>query len=100
MSPTRVTHPQDDGRGEHFRVRIEGFGVGTWDLDLKTMEWEWSDASKALLGVPADQPESYELFLARLEPKDRERVESAIRRVSERGGGLDVSFRVAGAIGG
>lgn len=99
MSPTRVTHPQDDGRGEHFRVRIEGFGVGTWDLDLKTMELEWSDTSRALLGIEAGQPESYGLFLSRLEPKDRERVESAVRRVSERGGGLDVSFRVAGAAG-
>ncbi|QAU48334.1 sensor protein FixL [Bradyrhizobium guangzhouense] len=100
MSPSRVTHPQDDGRGEHFRVRIEGFGVGTWDLDLKTMAWEWSATSRALLGVSPDQPESYELFLSRIEPNDRERVESAIRRVSERGGGLDVSFRVSGAIGG
>jgi two-component system sensor kinase FixL len=100
LSPTRVTHPPDDRRGEHFRVRIEGFGVGTWDLDLKTMEWEWSETSRALLGVAPDQPESYELFLSCLEPKDRERVESAIRRVSEHGGGFDVSFRVSGAIGG
>lgn len=100
MSPTRVTHPQDDGRGVHFRVRIEGFGVGTWDLDLKTMELEWSETSRALLGVAPDQPESYELFLSRLEPEDRERVESSIRHVSDRGGGFDVSFRVAGAVGG
>lgn len=100
MSPTRVTHPQDDGRGEHFRVRIEGFGVGTWDLDLKTMDWEWSDTSRALLGASPDQPESYDVFLSRLEPTDRERVESEIRRVCERGGGFDVSFRVSGAIGG
>ncbi|WP_256806486.1 MULTISPECIES: sensor protein FixL [unclassified Bradyrhizobium] len=99
MSPTRVTHPQDDGRGEHFRVRIEGFGVGTWDLDLKSMELEWSETSRALLGVEPGQPESYQLLLSRLEPKDRERVEDAIRRVSERGGGFDVSFRIAGASG-
>lgn len=100
MSPTRVTHPQDDGRGEHFRVRIEGFGVGTWDLDLRTMALEWSDTSRAMLGVGPDQPESYDFFLSRIEPKDREGVESAIRRVSERGGGFDVSFRISGAVGG
>lgn len=96
LAPTRVTHPPDDGRGEHFRVRIEGFGVGTWDLDLKTRALDWSDTARTLLGIGQDQPASYDLFLSRLEPEDHERVESAIKRVSERGGGFDVSFRVAG----
>ncbi|WGR69240.1 MULTISPECIES: sensor protein FixL [unclassified Bradyrhizobium] len=99
MSPTRVTHPQDDDRGEHFRVRIEGFGVGTWDLDLRTRDLEWSDTARALLGIGRDQAASFELFLLRLAPDDRERVESAIRRVSDEGGGFDVSFRVAHASG-
>ncbi|MCK1722230.1 sensor protein FixL [Bradyrhizobium sp. 141] len=99
MSPTRVTHSQDDGRGESFRVRIEGFGVGTWDLDLATRELDWSDTARALLGVERDQPASYDLFLSQLQPADRERVESAIKRVSERGGSFDVSFRVANASG-
>jgi len=99
LSPTRVTHSQDDGRGERFRVRIEGFGVGTWDLDLATRELDWSETARALLGVEGDQPASYELFLSRLQPADRERVESAIKRVSERGGSFDVSFRVANASG-
>ncbi|KYH00841.1 sensor protein FixL [Bradyrhizobium sp. DOA1] len=99
MSPTRVTHPPDDGRGEHFRVRIEGFGVGTWDLDLTTRDLDWSDTARSLLGIEREQPPSYELFLSRLEPRDRARVEIAIARVSERGGGLDVSFKVAAGSG-
>ena len=96
MSPTRVTHPPDDHRGEHFRVRIEGFGVGTWDLDLTTRELEWSETARMLLGIERDQPASYGLFLSRLAPADRERVESAIKQVAEHGGGFDVSFRIAG----
>lgn len=96
MSPTRVTHPPDDHRGEHFRVRIEGFGVGTWDLDLTTRDLEWSETARMLLGIEAGQPASYDLFLSRLEPEDRERVETAIKQVGERGGGFDVSFRIAG----
>ncbi|WP_027546566.1 sensor protein FixL [Bradyrhizobium sp. WSM2254] len=100
MAPTRVTQPPDDGRGEHFRVRIEGFGVGTWDLDLQTRALDWSDTAQTLLGIAHDQPASYDLFLSRLRPEDRERVESAVKRVSERGGGFDVSFRVASASNG
>ncbi|MCP3406529.1 sensor protein FixL [Bradyrhizobium sp. CCGB01] len=99
MSPTRVTHPPDDGRGEHFRVRIEGFGVGTWDLDLTTQELEWSETARMLLGVERGEPASYELFLSRLEPEDRARVETAIRQVTEHGGGFDVSFRISGNSG-
>ncbi len=99
MSPSRVTHSQEDGRGERLRVRIEGFGVGTWDLDLATRELDWSDTTRALLGIERDQPATYELFLSRLQPTDRERVESAIKRVSERGGSFDVSFKVANASG-
>lgn len=100
LSPTRVTQPPDDSRGEHFRVRIEGFGVGTFDLDLTTRELDWSDTARSLLGIDQGQPASYELFLSRLSPRDRDRVESAIKRVSERGGGFDVSFKIAAASGG
>lgn len=100
LSPTRVTQPPDDSRGEHFRVRIEGFGVGTFDLDLTTRELDWSDTARSLLGIDQGQPASYELFLSRLAPRDRDRVESAIKRVSERGGGFDVSFKIAAASGG
>ena len=79
---------------EHFRLRIEGFGVGTWDLDLSTRELEWSDTTRSLFGVTRDAPVTYELFLALLEPKDRDRTEQAIKRAAEVGGNFDVSFRV------
>ena len=83
---------------EHFRLRIEGFGVGTWDLDLATRELEWSEAAGALLGVRPGQEVTYELLLSLIEPKDRRRMQDAIEKVGT-GGGLDVSFKVAGASG-
>ncbi|MGY4327218.1 two-component system sensor kinase FixL [Bradyrhizobium sp. LB7.2] len=99
MSPSRVTHPPDDARGEHFDVRIEGFGVGTWDLDLRTRELEWSETAGMLLGIERNQPASCEILLSRLGPADRARVESAIEHVVDHGGGFDVSFRVANTSG-
>ena len=99
MTPTRVTHPTDDGRGEHFRGRIEGFGVGTWDLDLRTRELEWSEMAKRLFGLERDQAVSYDLFLSLLEPGDRDHLLKEIGRASEGGGGLDLSFKVGGASG-
>ncbi|MCA1477556.1 sensor protein FixL [Bradyrhizobium sp. NBAIM08] len=99
MAPTRGNHPADDGRGEHFRVRIEGFGVGTWDLDLQTRELDWSDTARRLFGLQPDQAVSYDLFLSLLEPGDRDHLLKAIGRTSEGGGGLDLSFKVSGASG-
>lgn len=99
MSLSRVTHPPEDARGEHFGVRIEGFGVGTWDLDLRMRELEWSETARMLLGIERNQPASYELLLSRLGPADRARLESAIEHVVDHGGGFDVSFRVANASG-
>ena len=75
---------------------MEGFGVGTWDLDLSTRKLEWSDATRSLFGVGREEPVSYELFLSLLEPEDRERTDRAISGVAETGGNLDVSFRLGG----
>ncbi len=89
----------DPARNEHFRLRIEGFGVGTWDLNLATRELEWSETTRSLFGIPQDAAVSYDLFLSLLEPRDRERIEREIARVVEFGGNFDMSFRVGAASG-
>jgi two-component system sensor kinase FixL len=78
---------------------MQGFGVGTWDLNLSTRELAWSDSTRALFGIGNVEPVTYQLFLSLLEPRDRERTDQAIRRVAEGGGNLDVSFRVGGSPG-
>ena len=91
---TIQSSPDDPVRNEHLRLRIEGFGVGMWDLDLSTQRLEWSDTTRSLFGVAQDTPVTYQLFLSLLEPKDRERTEQAIKRVAETGGNFDLSFKV------
>jgi two-component system sensor kinase FixL len=92
--------PSDDpARNEHFRLKIEGFGVGTWDLNLATRELEWSETTRSLLGIRHNEPVSYDDFLALLEPRDRERIEQETRRVIAFAGNFDVSFRVGAGSG-
>jgi two-component system, LuxR family, sensor kinase FixL len=81
---------------EHFQLRLEGFGVGTWDLDLLTRALEWSETTRILFGVPPGKPVSYEFFLSLLEATDRERIDQEIKKVVEVGGNVDISFRVGG----
>jgi two-component system, LuxR family, sensor kinase FixL len=99
---TGVTHISagESARNENLRVRIEGFGVGTWDLDLVTRDLVWSETTRGLFGIAPDQSVSYELFLSLLESDDRGRTEQAIAHAIETRGGLDVSFKVHGAAGG
>ena len=99
MPSTIRQSPDDPVRNEHLRLRIEGFGVGTWDLDLATQKLEWSDTARSLFGVAPDQPITYGLFLSLLEPGDRERTEQAIKRVNEIGGNVDLAFRIGGNAG-
>jgi two-component system, LuxR family, sensor kinase FixL len=95
---TSIVQPSADPSGghEHFRLRIEGLGVGTWDLDLATRELEWSDAARNLFGAGGGRSITFDAFLALLQPTDRERTEREIERVIGGDGGLDISFRVGG----
>ncbi len=101
MSAAGVTHTsaEDSARSEDLRVRIEGFGVGTWDLDLTTRDLAWSETTRGLFGITRDQVVTYELFLSLLESDDRRGTEQAIAHAIEDCSGLDVSFRVHGANG-
>ena len=100
MAPTRVIQsPEEAGRSEHFRVRIEGFGVGTWDLDLRNLDWEWSETARGLFGVPAGQNVTYPFFLSLLPSSDRTAFERVVADAREHGTGLDISFLVDGSPG-
>jgi two-component system, LuxR family, sensor kinase FixL len=99
MTDATHTSPEDVARDDNPSPRVEGFGIGTWDLDLKTRELVWSNTTRSLFGVPPNQSVTYELFLSLLEPTDRVRTERAITKVAENGGRFDVSMQVRGAGG-
>jgi two-component system, LuxR family, sensor kinase FixL len=98
---TSIVQPSGDASSghEHYRLRIEGFGVGTWDLDLATRELEWSDAARSLFGAAQGSSITYQAFLSLLEPNDRERTDHAVQKAISGSGGLDVSFKVNGPSG-
>jgi PAS domain S-box-containing protein len=61
---------------ERLRLAIEGAGMGTWDLNLRTGKVVWSQSQFRMLGyqpVPSGEA-SREMWLCRVHPDDRNHV--------------------------
>src|SRR3954447_4491056 len=95
-----ILHPTGEtARNESLWLRAEGFGVGSWDLDLATRELVWLATTRSLFGIAGDQPVTYDLFLSLLAAGDRQQTEQAVARAVEGVGDLDLSFHLQGMNG-
>ena len=77
------------------RFAVEAAGIGTWNWDVVKSDLYWSDRYKEIIGVPPDAVPSYDLFLGRLHPDDREPAKENLRRALKSGGRYEYSFRIA-----
>ncbi|BDU17068.1 PAS domain-containing protein [Lysobacter auxotrophicus] len=72
---------------ERLRSAIEVGRLATWDWNLTTGEVAWSDEHYRIEGyVPGEVVPSYEAWIARVHPEDREAVEAAVRQAMLTGG--------------
>ncbi len=69
--------------------------VGNWSRDLELNWGQWSDETYRILGLRPGDPEgpSFETFLTRVHPADRERVTSVLKEAIEKKGSFDFEFR-------
>ena len=73
---------------------MEGAGVGTWHWDLAGDALIWSDTSREMIGVPVGEQITYDLFLARVHPDDREHTDQAFVQALSRRREVNVEYRV------
>lgn len=64
---------------ERLRLAVEATGMGTWDYLPETGTLSLSAECRAILGMPMDEPASYEAFLRRAAAEERERLDARIR---------------------
>jgi len=84
---------------DRLRLAVEAAAIGAWDFNPVTGELRWDERCKALFGLSADAPVTYEgAFLAGLHPDDRERVDRAVQAAISPGGFpyYDIEFRTIG----
>jgi PAS domain S-box-containing protein len=80
---------------ERLRVAIWAAELGTWDWQPVTGVLRWDERSKSLFGLPPETEMTYELFLSRIHPEDRERTHALVQRAlaGEMGGEFRTEYR-------
>ncbi|HVJ01220.1 MAG TPA: PAS domain S-box protein [Sphingomonas sp.] len=81
---------------ESLRLATESAGMASWELDLATMTGHWSPNRFDLLGLERrpDCRGSFEDWLDRVHPQDRELVHEAAVRCFEQGIPYTIEYRI------
>ncbi len=80
---------------ERLRRAQQAGGVGVWEVEFVSGRVFWSDALRAILGLPAGAPADRDLFMRLIHAEDRPRVrENSARAQAEPAARYDVEFRI------
>jgi signal transduction histidine kinase/CHASE3 domain sensor protein len=97
----------DDLRHSEARLRLatEIAALGTWDLDPVSHALVWDERCRQAYGVPPGAKVDFNVFLDRLHPEDRDRVQAAVGaaldpdRANGDGTRMDIEYRTIGIDG-
>ncbi|HCF29891.1 MAG TPA: hypothetical protein DEV81_22425, partial [Cyanobacteria bacterium UBA11049] len=80
---------------ERLRLALYASGMGTWDWNIQTGRIQWSENLETLFGLERGEFDgSFEMFVARLHPADRQRVLAAVDRAIATKEDYEIEFRV------
>ncbi|AQR75514.1 PAS domain S-box protein [Sphingomonas sp. LM7] len=84
---------------ESLRLATESAGMATWELDLETMEGEWSPNRFDLLGIPrrTDGRGSFREWIEQVHPDDRDGVREVTHHCFETGAPYTIEYRLCRA---
>lgn len=85
---------------ERMRFALQAAGVGIWDMDFSTGILDWSGIIEAQHGIPPGTfGGTFEAFVDRIHPDDRQSVLDGIRDSEKRGGDFTTGYRTIWADG-
>ena len=77
-----------------MRFALEAAGVGIWDMDYTTGVLQWSETLEDQYGLPRGTfGETFEAFVERIHPDDRESVAEMIGKAMKSGADFSVQHR-------
>ena len=90
----RATHALQQSE-ERLHLALDSARMGTWYWSVEHNTLTWDENLGRLYGLgPGDAVSSYEQFIARVHPEDREFVSRSVRHALETGESLDYEFRI------
>jgi PAS domain S-box-containing protein len=93
--PAREPTPADYHH-ERLELAVEATELGLWEWDIVGGGLFWSERQRAIFGLPAGVPPSYEMFVEALHPDDREWVLESVARAVDPAvdGRLQIEHRI------
>jgi signal transduction histidine kinase/DNA-binding response OmpR family regulator len=79
---------------EKLRFTLVAGGLGSWDVNLDTLEMDCSEICKANFGRSPLEPFTYQELRDCIHPLDKDRVKEAIERCVRDGSDYDTEYRV------
>jgi len=68
--------------------------VGSWELDVATDQLSWSEETFRIFGLSPEEPITFDRFLTRVHPDDRDRVREGIDAAIAQGADSAFTYRV------
>ncbi|AXR76956.1 PAS domain-containing sensor histidine kinase [Natrarchaeobaculum sulfurireducens] len=79
---------------QRLSIALEAADAGAWEWDVQSDEVVWHESMERLLGSePGTFEGTYDAFLKRIHPADRDEVETAMAKALERAEDLKLEFR-------
>jgi PAS domain S-box-containing protein len=90
----RATHALQQSE-ERLHLALDSARMGTWYWSVENNTLTWDENLGRLYGLgPGDAVTSYQQFIARVHPEDREFVSRSVQCALETGESLDYEFRI------
>lgn len=80
---------------ETLRLATEAADLGLWDYYPQVGEFVWNETKKRLFGIPPEEDVTYDAFIERVYPDDREHTDAALKKAMKDGtdARLEIEFR-------
>lgn len=88
----RIENALKESQKDLSRAQAVG-QIGSWRLDIRRNQLEWSDETHRIFGIPEDIAMTYDTFLSAVHPEDKEYVDKKWKAALE-GKPYDIEHRI------